>query len=86
MITTCRANAALRATGLDGWEYLRLPLPPPLEQVAAATVEPLVQLGNEVQCSLGQDLAGAADGRRFGNGPRTVEHNAHCSTGSTQIE
>ena len=23
-------NAALRATGLDGWEYLALPLPPPL--------------------------------------------------------
>jgi shikimate dehydrogenase len=23
-------NAALRATGLDGWEYLKLPVPPPL--------------------------------------------------------
>jgi shikimate dehydrogenase len=35
-------NAALRATGLDGWEYLALPLPPPL---FAETVRALPAVG-----------------------------------------
>ena len=35
-------NAALRAVGLDGWEYLPLPLPPPL---FAATVRALPAAG-----------------------------------------
>ena len=63
-----------------------LPLLPLLEQVTAAPVEPFVQLGDKIQRSLAQDLAGTADGRRFGNDPRAVEHDAHNSTGSTQIE
>jgi len=35
-------NTALRAVGLDGWEYLRLPLPPPL---FAATARALAAAG-----------------------------------------
>ena len=64
----------------------RLPFDPPVEQFAAARVEPLVQLGEEIERGFGQDLVGAADFRRFGNDAGTVEHFTHNSTGSTQIE
>ena len=54
---------------LAGVEAL-LPLLARVEQLAAAAVEPLVQLGEEVERGFGQDLVGAADARRFGNDAR----------------
>ena len=54
--------------------------------VAATAVEPLMQLHQELQRCFGQDLVGAGYSRFFGKDSGALEHTAHCSGGSTQIE
>ena len=54
-----------------------LPLDPRRQQLAAAVVEALVQLGEEAQRLVGQHLVRAGQRRRRRHGPRPVENRAH---------
>ena len=63
-----------------------LPFLAPVEQPQPPLVEPLMELGQELQRGWGQDFGGASDVGRFGNDPEDIKHIAQCSTGSMQIE
>ena len=54
--------------------------------VASSSLAFQLKLGQELERRFRQDLVGARDSGGFGNDSRTVEHDAHCITGSTQIE
>ena len=55
-------------------------------ELMGAVVEALVQLGQEFECARRKDFVGAANARGLGGNRGKVQHVAHCSTGSTQIE
>jgi hypothetical protein len=65
---------------------MRLSVHPRSEQIFPPPIEALVELHEQFERAMGEDLVGAADGRRLGNDARTLDDGAHWTTGSTQIE
>ena len=64
----------------------RLAVQPRVEQRKPPTVEALVQLGEEFERRARQHVVRATDAGWLRNDLEKVQHFAHCSTGSTQIE